>query len=197
MLTDSQHKTLDFIRHYIDRHGLAPTLTEIAHGTGITSKGVAHRHVQALTDKGFLQRRARGWRAMRLAQDRPGDALPLLGRIAAGRPIEAIPDLNEITFGELFAGNGRYVLQVRGDSMINAGILDRDFVIIEQCDSAKDGDIVVALIDNEEATLKRLKLRGDGAVMLIPENDSMEPMIYPAARVRIQGVVIGQVRTYK
>ncbi len=197
MLTDSQHKTLDFISHYLDKHGIAPTLNEIAHGIGITSKGVAHRHVQALTDKGFLQRRPRGWRAMRLAQDRPGDALPLLGRIAAGRPIEAIPDLNEITFGELFAGNGRYVLQVRGDSMVNAGILDRDFVIIEQCDSAKDGDIVVALIDNLEATLKRLKLRGDGAVMLIPENDSMEPMIYPAARIRIQGVVIGQVRTYK
>ena len=196
MLTQSQQKTLNFIRAYMDEHGLAPTLVEIGKGVGINSKGVVHRHVQALKEKGYLER-SNGWRAMRLTDDDPSkDALPLLGRIAAGRPIEAIPDKNEITFDELFRGTGRYVLQVHGDSMMDAGILNRDFVIIEHADSAKDNDIVVALIDEEEATLKRLKMTSDGQVMLIPENSTMKPMLFEAQRVRIQGKVIGQVRTY-
>jgi len=196
MLTHSQQKTLNFIRGYMTDHGLAPTLVEIGNGVGIQSKGVVHRHVQALKDKGYLNR-SNGWRAMRLTDDDPSkDSLPLLGRIAAGRPIEAIPDKNRITFGELFGGTNRYVLQVHGDSMIDAGILDRDFVIIQHADSARDGDIVVALIDNEEATLKRLKLTPDGHVMLIPENSALKPMLFEATRVRIQGKVIGQVRTY-
>ncbi|MDH5592765.1 MAG: transcriptional repressor LexA [Gammaproteobacteria bacterium] len=196
MLTQSQQKTLNFIRGYMDDHGLAPTLVEIGKGVGIQSKGVVHRHVQALKDKGYLER-GNGWRAMRLTDDDPSkDALPLLGRIAAGRPIEAIPDKNKITFDELFRGTGRYVLQIRGDSMIDAGILDRDFVIIQHADSASDNDIVVALIDEEEATLKRLKMTSDGQVMLIPENSAMKPMLFEANRVRIQGKVIGQVRTY-
>lgn len=196
MLTQSQQKTLNFIRSYMGDHGLAPTLVEIGKGVGINSKGVVHRHVQALKDKGYLER-SNGWRAMRLTDDDPSkDALPLLGRIAAGRPIEAIPDKNKITFDELFRGNGRYVLQVHGDSMVDAGILDRDFVIIQHADSAIDNDIVVALIDEEEATLKRLKMTSDGQVMLIPENDTMKPMLFEANRIRIQGKVIGQVRTY-
>lgn len=196
MLTQSQQKTLNFIRGYMDDHGLAPTLVEIGKGVGINSKGVVHRHVEALKDKGYLER-GNGWRAMRLTDDDPSkDSLPLMGRIAAGRPIEAIPDKNEITFDELFRGTGRYVLQVHGDSMMDAGILDRDFVIIQHADSAIDNDIVVALIDEEEATLKRLKLRSDGNVMLIPENSTMKPMLFEAERVRIQGKVIGQVRTY-
>lgn len=196
MLTQSQQKTLNFIRGYMDDNGLAPTLVEIGDGIGINSKGVVHRHVQALRDKGYLERSS-GWRAMRLTDDDPSkDTLPLLGRIAAGRPIEAIPDKNKITFDELFRGAGRYVLQIHGDSMMDAGILDRDFVIIQHADSARDNDIVVALIDDNEATLKRLKMTSDGQVMLIPENSTMKPMLFAANRIRIQGKVIGQVRTY-
>ena len=196
MLTQSQQKTLNFIRGYMDDHGLAPTLVEIGDGVGINSKGVVHRHVQALKDKGYLERGS-GWRAMRLTNDDPSkETLPLLGRIAAGRPIEAIPDKNKITFDELFRGTGRYVLQIHGDSMMDAGILDRDFVIIQHADSARDNDIVVALIDDNEATLKRLKMTSDGQVMLIPENSTMKPMLFEANRIRIQGKVIGQVRTY-
>ena len=128
-------------------------------------------------------------------QSRRLTILPLLGRIAAGRPIEAIPEQQEINFSDLFLGSDRYVLEVKGDSMIEAGILDGDLVIIRQCETADSGDIVVALIDRGEATLKTLRKHGD-RVELIPANHSMAPMIYPANRVHIQGVVVGQARMY-
>jgi repressor LexA len=96
----------------------------------------------------------------------------------------------------MLLGPGRFALRVQGDSMIDAGILDGDTIIVRSCNSARDGEIVVALVNNEEATLKRLKNRGDGTVALIPENSEMQPMIYPADRVAIQGVLVGQLRTY-
>jgi repressor LexA len=126
-----------------------------------------------------------------------GYSLPLLGRIAAGQPIEAIPNHDRIDLAEFFVGENRFVLRVQGDSMLEAGILDGDMVVVEQCDHASDGDIVVALIDREEATLKTLRHHSDGSVMLIPANSQMTPMIYPAERVAIQGVVVGQLRSYK
>ena len=123
--------------------------------------------------------------------------LPLLGRIAAGVPIEAIPDQEELNLADFFMGPGRFVLKVQGESMIDAGILDGDTVIIEFRETADDGDIVVALIDESETTLKRFKRSQRGKyIKLIPENSEMEPMVYEAERVRIQGVLIGQLRKY-
>jgi len=122
--------------------------------------------------------------------------LPFAGRIAAGQPIEAIPEQLEINFSDMLMGEGRYVLEVKGDSMIEAGIFNGDLVIIRESTTADNGDIVVALIDNGEATLKKLRKHGD-RVELIPANQLMAPMIYPADRVHIQGVVVGQVRYYK
>ena len=131
----------------------------------------------------------------------PGDyadhlKIPLLGRIAAGVPIEAIPDEQHLDLAVFLIGPDRYALRVTGDSMMDAGILDGDTVIVRKTSSAKTGDIVVALIDNQEATLKRLGKTADGLTELIPENSEMPMMLYSSKRVSIQGVLIGQLRSY-
>lgn len=196
MLSERQRDTYLFIRDYITEHGQAPLLSEIAIGLGIRSKGVAHRYVQALAEEGVIRLLPGRHRGIEMVEADNGSVLPLLGRIAAGQPIEAIPGQDEINLAEFFMGPDRFILKVQGDSMIEAGILDGDMVIVEQRDRADDGSIVVALIDNGEVTLKRLKNNRDGSVTLKPENSALAPMIYPAERVRIQGVVIGQMRSY-
>jgi repressor LexA len=122
--------------------------------------------------------------------------IPLLGRIAAGQPIEAIEDANYLDLAAFFIGPDRYALRVTGESMIDVGILDGDTVILRKQDTAQTGDIVVALIDGQEATLKRLGATRNGVVELIPENSSMAPMRYDATRVCFQGVLVGQLRSY-
>lgn len=122
--------------------------------------------------------------------------IPLLGRIAAGQPIEAIEDANYLDLAAFFIGPDRYALRVTGESMIDVGILDGDTVILRKQDTAQSGDIVVALIDSQEATLKRLGEMRNGIVELIPENSTMERMRYDAARVSFQGVLVGQLRSY-
>jgi len=171
-------------------------LSEIGTALNLKSKGTVHRYVQALTDKGALERTERGWRGIRLASKPHFATLPLAGRIAAGHPIEAIPDQDELNLAELFLGENRYALHVKGDSMIDAGILDGDWVIIERCDTARDGDIVVALIDEQEATLKKLKRLDNSDILLIPENTNLAPMQFSPHQVRIQGVLVGQMRRY-
>lgn len=197
MLTRLEEKVLQFITHYIAQRGHAPTLAEIGGALNIRSKGTVHRYVESLIKKGQLHRDGRGWRGIRLTGEnaRSLTILPLAGRIAAGKPIEAIEDQQEINFSDLLLGPDRYALKIKGDSMIEAGILDGDLVIVKHTSTADDGDIVVALIDGEEATLKRLRKHG-ARVELIPENRQHVSMIYPADRVRIQGIVIGQVRIY-
>jgi len=123
--------------------------------------------------------------------------LPVLGRIAAGLPIEAIPDETEIDLSEFFMGPNRFVLRVDGESMVEAGILHGDMVIVESRNSARDGEIVVALIDNQEATLKTFRRNPDGSITLHPANRGMVPMRFAAERVTIQGVVVGQMRSYR
>jgi len=198
-LTDSQRKVLDFIQRFIAIYTVPPKLQEVAEGIGISSRGVAHRYVQALVEAGYIETDSGKHRGIRLLKSnpyRPESRLPLLGEIAAGKPIEAIPGQDEIDLSEFF-GSNNFAVQVRGDSMIDAGILDGDTVIIEFRETADDGDIVVALIDESETTLKRFKRSQCGRyIKLIPENSEMEPMVYEAERVRIQGVLIGQLRKY-
>ncbi|MFT4726285.1 MAG: repressor LexA [Granulosicoccus sp.] len=122
--------------------------------------------------------------------------IPLLGRIAAGQPIEAIEDANYLDLAAFFIGPDRYALRVTGESMIEVGILDGDTVILRKQNTANTGDIVVALIDGQEATLKRLGQTLDGVVELMPENVSMATMLYDASRVSFQGVLVGQLRSY-
>lgn len=198
-LTDKQQLTLDFIQRYIAIHTVAPKLQEIAEGIGISSRGVAHRYVQALIDSGFITMDSGRHRGIRLRKPNTHNTesiLPLLGKIAAGRPIEAIPGEDQIDLRDFF-GHNNFAVRVQGDSMIEAGIMDGDTVIIEFRETANDGDIVVALIDESETTLKRFKRSNKGRyIKLIPANKDMEEMVYEASRVRIQGVLIGQLRKY-
>jgi repressor LexA len=199
MLTPMQQKTLDFIRRYWQQRGCSPSFPEIAAGIGIRSRGVVHRYVQALIAAGHVRQhpgRKRGLEPTGREAARPY-AIPLLGRVAAGRPIEAIPGEDTLDLTAFLLGANRYALQVRGDSMIEAGILDGDTLIVEARDGADDGAIVVALIDEGEATVKRLAHRKDGSIQLTAANAAMAPMIYGAERVRIQGVVVGVLRSYR
>ncbi len=202
MLTDRERETYTFIQDFILRQGYAPKLREIAAGLGIRSRGTVHRYLQALVEAGLIEIEPDRARGIRLTGEAPpaargGAVLPLAGRIAAGRPIEAIPGHDEVDLSQFFVRPDRFVLRVQGDSMIGAGILDGDMVVVERRDHADDGELVVALIDDEEATLKYLRRNGDGSVTLVPDHPDMAPMRYDARRVRIQGVVVGQFRAYR
>ncbi len=196
MLTGAQHKTLTYIRDYIAQNGLSPSLSDIATGLGLKSRGVVHRNVHALADAGYIELAPGSQRNIRLLEDETNNELPLLGQIAAGRPLEAIEDKQTINVSEELTGDNRFALRVKGDSMIEAGIFDGDYVIIKSEKTARNGDIVVALIDNEEATLKRFKKLDNNKVELIPENSEMKPMVYHQSQVTIQGILVGQFRTY-
>ena len=199
MLTTQEQNTLQFIRNYLAQHGYAPKFKEIGLAIGVNSQGTIHRYVQSLEDKGYIDRMKGNSRGMSLV-DLPlvsPPTIPLVGRIAAGLPLEAIEDQQELNLAEMFMGPELFALRVTGDSMVDAGILDEDYVIIRKQPVASDGDIVVAMIDKSEATLKRFKRKSEGQIALIPENQFMEPMIYAAERVSIHGVLVGQLRNYR
>jgi repressor LexA len=198
LLNDSQRKTYHFIQHYIAEHGYAPKLPEIAKGIGIRSTGVVHRYVQALVTAGLIEiipHRHRGIQLINNEAVTETSGLPLLGKISAGRPIEAITQTEHLHLNTLFPSQTNlYALTVKGDSMIDEGIFDGDIVICEQRNTARAGEIVVALIDQEEATLKRLKYNVDGNITLIAANVNYPPMIYAKDRVTIQGIFKGLIR---
>ena len=199
MLTSQENNALKFIRQYLAQYGFAPKFKEIGLAIGVNSQGTVHRYVQALEDKGYIERakgNARGMNLVELPLVSP-PIIPLVGKIAAGLPIEAIEDQQELNLAEMFMGPELFALRVSGDSMIDVGILDNDYVIIRKQPVARDGDIVVAMIDRVEATLKRFKRKSEQEVALIPENADMETMIYAAERVNIHGVLVGQMRSYK
>ncbi|VAW62737.1 SOS-response repressor and protease LexA [hydrothermal vent metagenome] len=198
MLTNSQQRTLDFIQAYILRQGHAPTYPEISRGIGIQSQGTAHRYVKALLEMGYLIKEEGSHRGLRLPQEiiEQGTSIPLLGKIAAGQPIEAVSGHDAINLNQMFGGENRYALKVSGESMIELGILDGDTVVIESCSTAHKNSVVVALIDNYEATLKIYRPLSHGRVKLIPANADMQAMVYQADRVQIQGVLVGTLRTY-
>ena len=195
MLTEREQTTLQFIVDFYAKSRKSPLLTEIAEGLGIQSKGVVHRYLSSLEEQGYIRRHQKH-RGIELVDHPNYDELPLLGRIAAGKPIEAIENRELINFAHLLGGTNRYVLQVKGHSMIDEGIRSGDLVVIEQAKMARSNQIVVALIDNHEATLKRVKFPNRDTVRLIPANKNMQPKNYSADRVTIQGVLVGQVRMY-
>ncbi len=197
-MTHSQQRTLDFIQAYILRNNHAPTYPEIAEGIGIQSQGTAHRYVKALLEMGYLYNEEGSHRGLRLPDNEMGQGMmiPLLGKIAAGQPIEAIAGDDSINLNQMFGGDNRYALKVDGESMVELGILDGDTVIIESCNTASKDSVIVALIDSYEVTLKIYRPLSHGRIKLIPANSSMEPMVYAADRVQIQGVLVGTLRTY-
>lgn len=197
-----QRQIVDYIAQYIQKNGYSPTLQEIATAIGVTSLATVHEHLQALIRKKVVRKYEGSVRGLELIDRtflRTNDSIdvPMMGYIAAGRPIQPMMDPNA-TFKvspELVSGKARsYVLQVRGDSMIEDGILDGDFVVIEERTEANNGEIVVALLDNGLATLKRF-FKEATRVRLEPANSTMQP-IY-ATNVRIQGKVVGLIRKFQ
>jgi repressor LexA len=201
MLTERQQDTYDFICQFIKEQGRSPLLSEVAKGIGLSSQGSVHNYIQALINEGLIERSVGRTRGLRLVQNQEDIAtlsvlLPVMGKIAAGRLIEAVPDESEIDLGEMFAGKGRFVLKVNGDSMIDKAIMSGDYVVVQSQQTARHGDIVVALVDGYDATLKTLLINSDDTVTLMPANVNYEPVTLPSKRVAIQGVVVGQLRTY-
>lgn len=201
-LTPRQLDVLIAIRNYRHLHGYAPTMQELADQLG-TSKVTIFEHVGALEKKRVLRRDKHKARSLEIIaedllpdEERP-TKLPLLGNIAAGVPIEAVENREELDLEQIFhSKNGVFVLKVRGESMIDDHLCDGDFVVIERRENARNGEQVVALIDGQEATLKRFYKERDGKVRLQPANNSMEPRVVEADRCKVQGVVIGVLRSY-
>lgn len=196
-MTPKQHQVYQFIQQYMDNHAYAPTEAEIADAIGIKSRGVVHRYVSALAVMGkveIIPGKRRNIRLPAAAQNSDDFSMPVLGRIAAGSPIEAVADDTVYDIGSQIMGRKRYLLQVRGESMINEGIFDGDYVVCEKSDTASNGQIVVALVDNQEATLKRFYNNEDGTVSLFPANAAYSPMVLCADRVRVVALYRGLFR---
>ncbi len=203
-LTRRQQEIHEFLVENADRFPHPPTLAELCDAMNLSSRGSMHKQVQALIEAGLVEPmngQRRGIRLTRQAHESPDSApsegLPFLGKIAAGQPLEAITDQQRMQIPGWMTGDRSncYLLTITGDSMIEEGILDGDLVIIEQTSTARNGDIVVALVDESEATLKRIEQK-PGEIILHPANSRMEPMHYSPDRVRIQGRLVGQLRTY-
>ena len=194
-LTTKEQKTYDFIAKYSKKYGKYPLLTEIAKGIGIKSKGVAHRYVKSLEKAGKILRFSNKHRGISVIDEGPL-FLKSLGKIAAGGPIEAITDQQRIELEYLFTNKKSYALKVKGESMIDAGINDGDWVIIEESKKFYKSKVHVILIDNQDVTLKYIEKASPGEIKLIPANKTYKETIYPVERISIQGYVVGQVRIY-
>ena len=201
-----QKEILSFIDESIKKTGYPPSVREIAGAVGLSSTATVHAHLKNLESLGFIKKNPLQPRTISLSSDYenqyPGQNtnnivfVPILGNIAAGTPIlaeENISDYFPLT-GEFLSGNKEiYMLQVKGDSMVNAGILDRDYVIVRKQEMAINGEIIVALVGSEEATVKRF-FKNDNCVKLMPENNHMEPIV--TKDVKVLGKVIGVIRKY-
>lgn len=203
-LTRRQREVLDFVVRFVGENGYSPSLEEIASAFDLSSVATVHKHVKHLVDKGYLRKAWNRSRSVEPVQTGGGSAsveLPVLGAVAAGRPIEAIEvevgaaETVSVPASMTARGRDHYVLRVRGDSMIEDQICDGDLVVIESRREARNGETVVALVDGEEATLKRF-YRAGAQVKLVPANQSMAPMEYHASQVEIRGIVRGLIREF-
>ncbi len=216
MLTAKQHELLRFIDDRLKASGISPSFDEMREALELKSKSGVHRLISALEERGFIRRlpnRARALEVVKLPDTRQSAdvvplrpvekaaandtmEIPLHGRIAAGTPIEALQGTESFAVPAALLGSGEhYALEVSGDSMVDEGILDGDFALIRKVETARDGEIVVALIDNEEATLKTFRREGS-MIRLDPANRNYEPQRYEPRRVQIQGRLAGLIRRY-
>lgn len=216
MLTRKQHELLCFIHDRLAQSGVSPSFEEMKDALDLKSKSGVHRLISALEERQFIRRlpnRARALEVVKMPEsaDRKPAApqlkvpvaanenileIPLHGRIAAGAPIEAIEGQSNLSVPAALLGPGEhYALEVAGDSMVDAGILDGDYALIRRAETARDGQIVVALVDDNEATLKYFRREG-AMVRLDPANRSYDPQRYPPSRVRVQGCLAGLLRRY-
>ncbi len=204
-LTRRQREVLDFLQQFQDKNGYCPSFEEIASGVHLSSLATVHKHIANLESKGFLKRDYNRARSIDLVKSKAaprrtfaaaaGAALPFLGRIAAGQPIEAIANPETISLGDFTGSKDVFVLEVTGESMQDEHIVDGDYVLVERTNTARDGEIVVALVNNSDTTLKRMYREGS-MVRLQPSNSTMSPIMVPAEAVSVQGRVIGVLRKY-
>ena len=198
---------MDFLAKFIEDNGYSPSYEEIAGGLGLASLATVHKHVQALEAKQYVRRSFNHSRSLEIgdryfAEERArgtgskGPSVPLLGRIAAGSPVEAIPNPETLHFSDFAGSPNVFALEVRGDSMIEDHICSGDYVLVERTDSVRNGDIVVALVDGTETTLKRYYFEADGRVRLQPANASMTPIMVDPSALQIQGKVLAIMRKY-
>src|SRR5579885_504515 len=187
MVTRIQHKIYEFIRQYIEQYGYSPSLEEIALGIGISPNSISlvSRSIRALVAAGRLRFHKKGYRNLQVINDE-GFSLPLMGRIAAGEPIEAIENRQTVDLSKLLRGEDHFVLEVKGDSMVEEGIFDGDLVICRRTKQAREGEIVVALIDEQDATLKRISYKISHHITLVPANPALKPKAYSPQRIQVQ-----------
>lgn len=196
-VTKRQKEILDFLKAYLAENGYSPTFEEIATAFGFSSKGTVYKHIKALQSKELIRHEWNRTRSLEIiSTDKEDESLSILGLVAAGKPIEAIESAEEVKVPAQFLRSGRhYVLRVAGDSMIGEHIADGDFVVVQERSEAHNGETVVALIDNGEATIKKFFKR-NGEIELRPANEKLESMVVQADRVRVQGIVVGVMRKY-
>jgi repressor LexA len=204
-ITKRQREVYDFIAEFVQKNQYSPSYEEIREGLGLNSLATVHKHITNLEQKELLTRDYNRSRSIDLLPPKgrlkqamsvnTSMVLPLLGRIAAGQPIEAIERPETISLADFVRSKEVFVLEVRGESMQDEHILDGDYVLVEKTKQAHNGDIVVALVESSDATLKRFYREGD-KIRLQPSNVKMKPIIVPAADVEIQGRVIGVLRKY-
>ena len=207
-LTKRQKQVVEYIAEFVEKHGYSPSYEEMAAGLGLASLATVHKHVLALEAKHYLRRSYNQSRSVEVAakyfeeqrrytpQPASSSEVPLLGRIAAGFPVESVPDQESLDFGDFATGPETYALQVRGDSMIEDHICSGDYVLVQKSDRVRDGEIVVALVDGLETTLKRFYDEGE-EIRLQPANSTMEPIRVPKKSVQVQGKVLAVLRKYK
>jgi len=203
-LTRRQRQVYDFIAEFVQQHGYSPSFEEIGDGLRLSSLATVHKHITNLEKKGLLRRDYNRSRSIDLIPPRgrvkqsivaSALTLPLVGRIAAGRPVEALENPETLSLSDFTQSKDVFVLRVTGESMQDEHIVDGDFVIVEKAQTARNGEIVVALVDGSDATLKRFYAEGE-KIRLQPSNVRMQPIIVPAAAVQVQGRVIGVLRKY-
>ena len=198
-LTKRQREILDYLHEFIGERGYAPSLEEIGRRFGLSSLATVHKHLTNLQDKGFIRRAWNRSRSVELVPSVMGARaldLPLLGYVAAGAPNEAVVSAETVSVPEDLAGTrDTYALRVRGDSMIEEQIRDGDLVVVEDRQTAHNGEMVIALLDRTDVTLKKF-YREKGHVRLQPANERLQPIVVPADTVQVQGVVVGVMRRY-
>jgi repressor LexA len=206
-LTKRQKKVLDYLVEFIDKNGYSPSFEEIAKAMRLTSLATVHKHLSTLEKKEFIRRGYNQSRSIEVLQmpkpvresvieRRSQVGLPLAGRIAAGRPLEAIQAEESISLADFARGPNTFVLQVKGESMQEDHILDGDYIVVEPTQVANTGEIVVALVGEDEATVKRFYREAGGKIRLQPANSTMQPILVNGTDVKIQGRVVGVLRKY-
>ena len=200
-LTKRQKEILDFLEEFLGENGYPPSFEEIARHFGYTSLATVHEHLENLKQKGYIRKSYNASRSIELVPTGmtvSAVELPLLGRVAAGSPIEAVQDQETIAVPEDFLARGgqHYVLRVNGDSMIDEQIRDGDYVIVNSRNTATNGEMVVALVHGDSATVKKFYREADGRIRLQPANPIMSPMYFPSHEVLVQGIVVGVIRKY-